>query len=404
MAYHCLHTNIFTGYEEALSFISTSLQTIGWTLYDDISSTNKVFTSTGEDNQFVNAYIRIFISTYLRFEGYMWWNSDTNTGTGKAYTNTSYNYMKPEDNNSLIVYGNKDVIMIWSAVGASNSNYSSIAFGYLNPFIEGYTTASGIYSGSNVLIDVDSTSNLINGSYAKIIGTETEGRDTVYITSIENETQFRVTSTPRDYVSGAKIGIYPCTFFVTSATYGIQYVDLKYVCGYLSSSTSNASTSHEYQSVGELFSMLSYIDPESYTNRYIIQPQGFGDTFSPYPMVGTMKEFKMGPVSRTTDVGYDTYLYCAGENPVNSSPTASTVSGIIDSGQSWEVDEFVDKIIVITSGPGTGQTRNILSNTSDILNIGDLWDNVPSVDSTYEIHEIVYRNLYSNVCAREIVS
>ena len=72
MAYHCLHTNTTTGYTEALEFITDSLETIGWTLHDDISSTEKVFTSAGEDDRFVNAYVRLYISTYLRLEGFLW--------------------------------------------------------------------------------------------------------------------------------------------------------------------------------------------------------------------------------------------------------------------------------------------------------------------------------------------
>ena len=112
MAYHCLHTNSFTGETEALAFISTSLQTIGWTLHDDISSTDKVFTSTGEDGNHINAYIRIYVySTYIRFEAYLWWNNSTHAGTAKAYTPTTYQNFYI-DGKSLVIYGDKDVIIL----------------------------------------------------------------------------------------------------------------------------------------------------------------------------------------------------------------------------------------------------------------------------------------------------
>ena len=187
MAYSCLHTCTFSGYTEALAFISESLQTIGWELYDDVSSTEKVFTSTGENGNFTDGYIRLYISGNLYYEGYMWWNTTSHTGTGKAYiASTSYNRIYVTSDNSLIVYGDKNAIVVWAAT--SSANYTAMAFGYMTTIHEGYTVASGISMGSDVLVDLADSTSLLKSSYAMIIGTEGEGRDRVYISDILSDT------------------------------------------------------------------------------------------------------------------------------------------------------------------------------------------------------------------------
>jgi len=403
MAYNCLHSNSYSGYIGALEFISESLQTIGWTLHDDISSTDKVFTSTGEDDNFVNAYVRIYVSSYIRFDAYMWWNNSTHVGTGRAYSSTSYNYIRTTDGRSLIVYGDKDEIVVWTA--GTSYNYMTKSFGFVQPYITGYTTTtSGISSGSDIIVDVDDSSVLNEGTYAMIIGTETEGRDRVYVKDINSNTQITLSSTPRSYVSGAKIGHYPCTLYCGTSDYGINVNNFCYVCGYQSSSITDGVNSCRYMTDSRLHLDDSYLDPESYLQKYVLQPFGLQDYNSPYTIVGYLKYLKYAPVSNYYASNYNQYLYCCGNKHFSGVPTSTLSSGIIDIGHDWINNEFEDKIVVITSGPGLGQTRKVLSNTNDTLSIGDLWGTDPDSSSTYEIYDSVYRNLHAYFCIKEIVS
>jgi len=401
MAYHCLHTNSFTGYEEALSFISTSLQTMGWTLYDDVSSTEKVFTSTGSDNQFVNAYVRIYISTYLQFNGYMWWDNSTHAGTGKTYTHSAYNYITIRDNHSIVLYGDEDEIVIWHAGIVSNSK--CIGFGFVQPYIVGYTVASGISSGSNIIVDVDSTANLMTGANLMIIGSSTEGRDAVELKEIISDTQIELTSTPRTYASGAKIGHYPCTFYCSTANYNFSTTGFHYVCGAGSASTIDGDYYEVYVSDGRFHATSSQLDPEDYLNKYIVQPFGLKEQYTPYSITGYCKYIKYAPVGASSATGYEPILYCVGEVLFSGTPTSTTSSGIIDIGHSWGTDKFKDKIIVITSGPGLGETRKVSYNNNDTLSINTLWSTSPDNSSTYEIYSSVYRNFSSHLCMSEII-
>ncbi len=403
MAYHCLHTNTTTGYTEALAFVSDSLETIGWTLHDDISATEKVFTSTGERGIFLNAYIRLYVSTYIRLEGYMWWNNSTHTGTGKAYSHTSYNYLKVIDGESLVVYGDKDCIVLWAASDVVNS--VSKGFGFIQPYIEGYTTASGISSGSDIIVSLDDASKFYKDSDVMIVGTETEGRDRVNISEVISDTQIKLTSTPRAYAAGAKIGYFPCPFFVTSYQSGFSDASFQYVCGYSSVGTTIPAsyTYCQYKSSGRLFNTPSYIDPDEYVDRYVLQTSGYVEGYTPYSSVGYNTVYKRSPVS-SSKANYAQDLFCSNYGEVwYGTPTSATSSGIIDIGHSWTNDQFKDKIIIITSGPGLGETRKVLSNTSDTLNTGDLWSTTPTIESTYEVYDIVYRNVSNFICVNEII-
>ena len=401
MPYHCLHTNTAATYEAALAFISTSLQTIGWTLYDDVSATEKIFTSSGENGNFTDGYIRIHGSLY--FEAYMWWNNSTHTGTGKAYSaGTYYGRIYVTSNNSIIVYGDKNAIVVWSAT--SSADYTAQSFGYLTPMHEGYTVASGISQGSTVTVDVDDTSCLLNLSYATIIGTETEGRDRVYISSIPNDTQIVISSTPRSYAEGAKIGHYPCPFFLSLGSSNADANYISYVCGYQSAGTANSLSTHRYEKANRLFDNYTYFDPDSYSQRYLLQPYGWEEDGSPYSPVGYLEHFKYAPVTDTTATYYNQHLYCVNSGKIwMGAPSSSTSSGIVDVSQSWETNGLIDKIIVVSSGPGLGQTRRVVSNTESLLVIGDPWDAIPDGTSTYELHDEVYRNIYGFLCMKEIV-
>jgi hypothetical protein len=70
--------------------------------------------------------------------------------------------------------------------------------------------------------------------------------------------------------------------------------------------------------------------------------------------------------------------------------TAGAATTITDSGKTWATNEHVGRLVRITSGTGSGQTKHISSNTATALTIGGLsgdWATTPSTDSVYVIYE-----------------
>jgi hypothetical protein len=70
--------------------------------------------------------------------------------------------------------------------------------------------------------------------------------------------------------------------------------------------------------------------------------------------------------------------------------TAGAATTITDSGKTWGTDQWRGKLVRITGGTGSGQTKHISSNTATALTIGGLsgdWATTPSTDSTYIIYD-----------------
>jgi hypothetical protein len=69
------------------------------------------------------------------------------------------------------------------------------------------------------------------------------------------------------------------------------------------------------------------------------------------------------------------------------SGTASAGDTLVlrDSSKSWTDNAFTNKVLKLTGGTGSGQVRNITSNTDFILTIDKEWDTTPDNTTTYQI-------------------
>lgn len=65
--------------------------------------------------------------------------------------------------------------------------------------------------------------------------------------------------------------------------------------------------------------------------------------------------------------------------------TSSTGTTLVDSGQAWTNDEWIDQFVKITGGTGSGQVRRITDNDGTSLTVDTAWSVNPSTDSTYQI-------------------
>ena len=67
--------------------------------------------------------------------------------------------------------------------------------------------------------------------------------------------------------------------------------------------------------------------------------------------------------------------------------TSATSITLTDASKSFAVDQFVNYLVVITSGTGQGQVRTITSNTATQLLVSPSWDTTPNSTSIYQIRQ-----------------
>src|SRR2546428_619768 len=64
--------------------------------------------------------------------------------------------------------------------------------------------------------------------------------------------------------------------------------------------------------------------------------------------------------------------------------TASSTA-LADSTKTWTANQWAGRPVVINAGTGAGQTRTVLSNTTDTLTVSPAWDPIPDATSEYVI-------------------
>jgi hypothetical protein len=76
-----------------------------------------------------------------------------------------------------------------------------------------------------------------------------------------------------------------------------------------------------------------------------------------------------------------------------STGTGNTTSVMNDTGKTWTVNAFVNKVVVITFGAGAGMIKKIVSNTATAITIHSdyLFEAVPDNTSQYVICDEGYR-------------
>lgn len=110
-------------------------------------------------------------------------------------------------------------------------------------------------------------------------------------------------------------------------------------------------------------------------------------TFAPF-LPGTIGRGHIG--STTTDIEGRTRPEGTGRLYDSGTATAGAATTLTDSGKAWGTNEHVGRLVRITGGTGSGQTKHISSNTGTVLTIGGLsgdWATNPSTDSTYIIYD-----------------
>lgn len=403
MAYNCYYSQTYSTLTDFFDRICAGVVAAGWTLYDDVSATVKVYKTQGEGDQYsIPGYIKIntYLTVDVEFTPYLYWNNTTHVGTTKAYHITTYHTLKYGANEPLCIYGDKNFIIGWTGVNNSQSYYKTIAFGFLpNIYDDTVTTSTApVSAGAGVTLNVNNTSGFVDDSYYMMIGTSSEGRDPVHVNSIDSSTTMTITNMPRAYASGATIGAQPFPF-------GMSYSNLYNwisICSYFGSvGTADNLSSHTWSNTA-LFT-ISEVDPDIKTNRWFLQPLSFKETSATsYYKVGyTGNNIYYTPANGFhADIQND--MYTLGDDIENGSVTSATVSGVTDSSKSWVTDEWADKIVLITDGTGLGQSRVVASNTATTLNLNTNWYITPVSLDLFQIVDEVYRAVDYIACKETV--
>ncbi len=101
-------------------------------------------------------------------------------------------------------------------------------------------------------------------------------------------------------------------------------------------------------------------------------------------MVGTTTQATLTPAQVR-------YWYNDGRSTVNkkvinvSDATSATSTTLADSGETWIPNEFAGLLVTLTGGTGSGQTRRVISNTTNTLTVSPAWSTTPDTTTDFEI-------------------
>ncbi len=94
-----------------------------------------------------------------------------------------------------------------------------------------------------------------------------------------------------------------------------------------------------------------------------------------------------GTNGRQVTIGAKTIASASGSSQQYETNTATSggASTLTRTGAGWTVNEHDGRAIEITAGTGSGQTRNIASNTADTITVETAWSTEPDATSVYRI-------------------
>jgi hypothetical protein len=73
--------------------------------------------------------------------------------------------------------------------------------------------------------------------------------------------------------------------------------------------------------------------------------------------------------------------------------TSGSNNTLVNSGESWNADEWIDQYVKITGGTGSGQVRRITDNDGTTLTVDSNWGTNPDATSTYQILQAKFKTV-----------
>lgn len=359
----------------------------GWTLHDDVSADNKVYKTNGIAGAYPYIYVELTKDTTgVHMELWLYWNATTHVGTAKAYSSTSYNYCNWGATRDMALIGNANFV----ALHQYTDTYGCLA-GFLDEifYSETTTTSGAITAGSSVDIPVADSSYIMEGQFVQIVGVDYEGREKLIVTNVPDPYTITVDNLLVDYAAGAFVGAVPCPAGITGYATNNRFQLLCYI---LSTGTAVSVNSH----YGNLSSPMSYshYDPDQSVNFYgLATPHVI---YSANSLIGVMNNDLIKYCSSAIE--NDVFAVVdPGNQPEQGAVSSSTSTTLTDTTKTWAVNSLIGRHVVILDGTGVGQSRKILSNTSDTITVVE-WLSNPSITSIYRFCDKVYRYWSTNMC------
>lgn len=342
----------------------------------------RIYKSNGELADRIYEYIKIDWITALRItiRAYYTWNASTHAGLG-ASGSTGY-LTTIETGFYLWIYGNTDLVFLCSKI---STTYSRTGFGHLpKRFWTSclVTTANAETAGSNVVVEVNNTTNFRVGCYYQIVGAAGEGRDRILVNAINVGVSLTITTLARNYGAGALIGNCPSTFGnYTNALQGFYHTCSPYD---LAGTTDASGVIYE-----RYLLTLTDIDPEyRQENAYILQSSVWGNN----EIIGYSEDyFCICPP--TGLVVEDIFGVSTDGSAIDDGTSSGSNDGttLNDTAKAWSTNGWTNKVVLIKAGTGSGQIRKIASNTATQLTITEAWVTIPDATSTYAIRDEGWR-------------
>lgn len=412
MAYNCWYSGSnIADYDGMLDTVVSGFEACGWDLHDAFTGTYKtrVVKCQGEGDYHRPAYIEFWHQNTwnVYFRPWMFWNASTHTGVVQGYYSASYSYLNFTVGHPLICYGDRDWIVLHSISASPTWYIRQKQYGFIKRYDDNLVTLTqNATSGNNKVLTVSgSLGKFVDVRYYKIVGDETEGRDTIYVNSITGSTvtgTLAITNLPRDYDAGAIIGHTPYVF----TSFQENSNGFRTLCDYHTTSAGLTNTTN--LNVSSVLLTVGGVDPDGRTNRHILQPTFLTEIASVAlnTPIGYLTSSGIGRAPTTGMAAYSAnVLYTTGSFESGSSTGSSTATMLNDSSKAWTTNEHAGKVFVYTSGSttGEGQTRVIASNDATNLYWNTPLYETPQLSHEYRIYTgEVWRRVYQYAC-RELI-
>lgn len=383
----------------AMDLWAECISAAGWEIFDqnfDADNTY-VFKSTGKNNDEMPCYIHMSNrdANEVNFWMYAEWDNVSHSGT--IYAGSSNSRIQTDDDGQFYIWCSATEES-FIAVNYFNSEHECIYVNVYTPFYEPFRgrLADSVTAGSSKTITLSAGDA---DDIVRFIGKETrifngEHRELTTITNvIPSANQIVVDSLTYAYEPKDVISNHPHRWFTWSSEYDSAWIFEQDTNG----TGNNSGTVSMQEPV-----VMSYVDPSSNNNKYMLQPQIIADNSNQAiaGIGGNNGTFRKCNINTTSE-----HTISVGDIDSGTVDTATSAS-ITDSSKSWTVNQHANKVLIITAGTNSGDFRKILSNTSDTLTIitsgagntygYDGFTVNPDGTSTYTICEEGWLFLYMN--------
>ncbi|MFA5376034.1 MAG: hypothetical protein WC455_09845 [Dehalococcoidia bacterium] len=375
--------------------LSTWMQAMGWTVHDNISASSQVLTSPGEDGAKNPEFVHLWVSgNNVYHDTYVFWDAAAHSGAGQSNTHAGSRYTALAAAVTIRFYGDKDWCFMVYGAGTTKG------WGHLpvKPTqIANTALTAPASTGLSQVLSVGSTDGFSIGNKYQLVDYSTGCRETITILDV-NPGVSVTANLANNYASGTKLGEQPSSFGV----YGYPTSDFLFypTCHYSVSGTGACGSAYNVAYMSDISSFGLVAEPELRRNLYTLLPWGVGRVNSDSSLYGFFKSNFLYVAAAIGDI----YMVCKGSDRfINGTATAGAAGSMDDAGQSWTVNAYAGKILVLTTGTGAGQSRYISSNTATRIVVGQNWVTNPVAGTGYMICTEAYYAFSTVFAAKETI-